>query len=900
MASVRRGRLQSVGAGVVRRVFQHPARSARTIGKEVDEELDFHIRARTEELIALGHTADEAYRLAMRSFGNVQEARREIAHIDQNNERVRRRRDLMSELRQDIDYALRKLRGAPAFALTAILTLALGVGANTAIFSVVNGVLLRPLPFPREEQLYQVWSLNPSGNLNEAAVSALDLEDWRSQRRAIADIGGFWYAAGGSGIDLTGEGEPQRLSAVFVEPGFFSTLGVQPQQGRLPRDDEMKRGGRDRVAILSNAFWQRQYGASASVVGKSLTLGGESYEVLGVMPRTFRYPADEVDIYIPMSTIPDHAIPRIRPVRILDVVARARDGVTAEQVQSELKTIAARLAAQYPDDNGSWTGVTIKPLRDAITGNVRVGLLVLLGAVGFVLLLTCVNVASLLLARATAREREIAVRLALGASRGRVVRQLMTESVVLSLVAGIAGLLVAYGGLRALISLSAGQLPRGTEIAMDTATLLYALAISVVTGLLFGLVPAIRASATELQHTLRGGGRGVASGGATRLRYGLVISEVALSMMLVVGGGLMTRSFLTLLNVDPGFRPENLIVLNFTLSTERHENYALIYQQMLETVRRVPGVVAAGSIKDAPLRGPGERTGFMPPGMTLKPGQEPPTVPLLHISEGFFHAIGTKIIDGREFEPSDREDAPLVLVVNETFARQWFPGERAVGKTLDAGENRKATIIGVVADIRQRSMSEPALPTAYIHVMQNGRVRMNLIVRTSGPPLAMAGALRDAVHSVDRLQPITSIFTYDDAMRDALARPRLLTVLLGVFGLIGLTLGALGLYGVLAYLVSQRQREIGVRLALGARPDSVLRMIVGRGLALTGAGIVIGAAFALALGRYLSSVLYGVAPSDPLTMLLVTLVLLTAAVLASWIPARRAARVDPAITLREE
>lgn len=884
----------------MRRAFQHPSRTSRTIDRDVDEELEFHLRARTEELIALGHTPDEARAIALRSFGDLHEARRDISHIDRRNERTRQRRDLMSELRQDIGYAIRKLRSAPAFAITAILTLAIGVGANTAIFSVVNGVLFRPLPFPNEAQLYQVWSSNPSGGLNEAGVSALDLEDWRAQRKMIADLGGYWYAAGGSGIDLTGQGEPQRLSGVFVEPGFFSTLGVMPQLGRLPRNDELVRGGRDRIAVLSHSFWQRQFGGATDIAGKSLTLGGESYEILGVMPSSFRYPAEDVEIYVPLSTVPDHAIPRIRPVRLLEVVARARDGVTQEQIHAELTTIASRLATQYPGDDGAWTGVAVKPLRDAITGNVRVGLLVLLAAVGFVLLLTCVNVASLLLARATTREREIAVRLALGASRGRVVRQLLTESVVLAIISGVAGLAVAFGGVKLLVSLSAGQLPRGTEISMDAVTLGYALLISILTGVLFGLVPAMRSSSTDLQQTLRAGGRGVATGSATRLRYGLVISEVALSMILVVGGGLMTRSFLTLLKVDPGFRPENLIVLNFTLSYERHPNYRLLYQQMLESVRRVPGVVAAGSIKDAPLRGVGERANFIKPGTTLLPGQEPPSVAMLNVSEGFFHALGAKLIEGREFTLDDREGGPLVLVVNEALAREWFPGEQAVGKTLSFGGDRVATIVGVVGDIRQRSMAEPGAPTVYLHEMQAPRVRMNLVVRTVAPPLSMVGVLRDAIHAVDRDQPITAVFTYDEAMHDALARPRLLTVLLGVFGVIGLTLGALGLYGVLAYLVSQRQREIGVRLALGAPPESVLRMIVGRGVALTSAGIVIGAALALALGRYMSSVLYGVAPTDPLTMLLVTLVLLSAALLASWIPARRAARVDPAITLREE
>ncbi|MEO7965052.1 MAG: ABC transporter permease, partial [Gemmatimonadaceae bacterium] len=642
----------------------------------------------------------------------------------------------------------------------------------------------------------------------------------------LAEIGGYWYAAGGSGIDLTGEGRPQRLSATFVEPGFFPTLGVKPYTGRVPREDEMIRGGRDKVAVLSYAFWQRQFGGRADIVGKLLTLDRASYEILGVMPREFRYPADDVEIYVPYSTIPDDGIPRKRWQRILNVVARAKYGVSSDQVRAELGTMAKRLSVQYPEDSKEWTGVDIKPLREAITGNVRIGLLVLLGAVGFVLLLTCVNVASLLLARATTREREMAVRLALGASRGRVVRQLLTESIVLALVAGIAGVAVAYGALRLLLSLSAGQLPRGTEVGMDATALLYALAVSVVTGLFFGLVPAMRASSGQLQQTLREGGRGNTGGAGNRLRYGLVIGEVALSMMLVVGGGLMTRSFLSLLNVDPGFRPEKLIVLNFSIDEDPQH---VKYLQMLESVRSVPGVIAAGAIKDAPLRGPGERASFLLPGMTVEAGKEPPAVPLLHISQGFFSAIGTKVINGREFELTDRAGTPLVFIVNEAFAKRWFPGENAVSKELIIGRSIRAQIIGVVGNIRQISIADEAVPTMYIHELQNGRSRMHLIVRTQGAPEAMANVLREAVWSVDRNQPITAVYTYADAMRESVARPRLLTVLLGIFGLIGLTLGALGLYGVLAFYVSQRQREIGVRLALGARPAAVLRMIVGRG-----------------------------------------------------------------------
>jgi predicted permease len=698
---------------------------------------------------------------------------------------------------------------------------------------------------------------------------------------------------------MTGPEDPLRLSTVFFTPGFFGTLGVAPQAGRLPRDDEAVRGGPDKVVMLTHAFWQRQFGGSPRVVDSSLTLGGQPYAILGVLPPSFRFPATEVDVFIPFSTIPDDAIPRIRPVRILAVVARARDGVNAQQVGTEMNAITARLAQEY-EENSAWGAATVMPLHDAITGSVRRGLLVLLGAVAFVLLIACVNVASLLLARASVRSREVAVRMALGANRGRLVRQLLTESTVLALAGGLVGMLVAFGGVRALVSLSAEQLPRGSDIRVDGAVLAFAVGISLLTGLLFGLVPALRASTGDLQSELRAGGRGLAGMTGNRLRNGLVIAEVALAMVLVIGGGLMTRSFLALLAVDPGFNPDRTIVLNFTLSTSRHENYRLVYQQMLDAVRRVPGVVAAGSMKDAPFRGTGERNGFQLPGMVISAGDDGPTADMMHVSDGIFRALGARMLAGREFAATDRAGAPLVVVINEAFAEKWFPGEPAVGKRVLLGGAASAEVIGVVNNIRQREMAEPAEPSMYVHVQQNGRVKMNLVVRTQGDPMASVGALREAVWSVDRSQPITSIFTFDDAMSDALARPRLLTVLLGVFGVLGLILGALGLYGVLAYLVSLRQREIGVRLALGARRTAVLLMVVRHGLTLAVAGVVLGWVGALGLGRFLEGVLYGVTPTDSATLAGVTMTLLAVAVVASWIPARRAASVDPVVTLREE
>jgi predicted permease len=886
---------------MTRPLFRLPWRSAQRISEDVDDELHFHIAMRAEELQSHGLTYEAALAEATRQFGDLEDARRYLRRMDRETEAARRRRDYMGEMKHDIGYALRKLRSAPSFTITALLTLALGIGANTAIFSVVHGVLMKPLPFPHPEQLVRIWSDNREAGLTHSAVSPVDLDDWRAQRSAFSDMGGYWYVEGGSGVDMTGEGEPQRLSTAFVEPGFFPVLGVRPEIGRLPREDEMHRGGPDKVVVLSYAFWRSRFAGSSSVVGNTLTLDGAPYEVLGVMPRDFRYPGDRVDVYIPYSTIPDDGIPRTRDNRVLQVVARLKPGVDIARGRAEVAAIARRLSEQYPEDR-AWASATVEPLRDVIVGKARTGLLVLLGAVAFVLLLACANLASLLLARATTREREIAVRSALGAGRGRLVRQLLTESLVLALGGGALGVLFAVGATRALVMLGSAQLPRAAEIGLDPAVLLFALALSMLTGLIFGLVPAFRATSTDLQTALREGGRGSSSARGQRLRAALVVGEVAVAVILVVGAGLMTRSFVELLHVELGFRPDHVLVVNYSIG-DAHQGtrgqFRGYYAEVLDRVRAVPGVVAAGATKAIPFRGSGERIDFVPEGMVLASGQEAPTAPLIHVSDGYFHALGTRVMAGREFERSDDDQAPVRFVVNEAFARKYFPDRPAVGRTVMIGTDQ-IPIVGVVGDIRQESVEEPAQPTVYIHTLQNLRSQANLVVRTRGEPLTMARAVEDAVWSVDRDQTITSVFTLSSAVGEAVARPRLLTTLLALFGVLGVLIGGIGLYGVLAYFVTQRRREIGVRVALGADSGSVLRMVVGRGLWLAAAGIIVGLAGAALLTRFMRSVLFGVGTTDPLTFAGVAAVLIAVAFLASWIPARRAARVDPLIAMRAE
>jgi putative ABC transport system permease protein len=884
------------------RLFRLPWRSKRQVGVDVDTELEFHLELRAQELIAKGWEPSEARREAERIFGDVEHTKQYMRRMDMELDRHRSRAEWLHDLAGDIRYALRTLLTAPAFTAVAVLTLALGIGANTAIFSIVNGILLKPLPFPHPEQLIRVWSVNGSAQNFDAPASVNDLEDWRAQRNAVAEIGGWFYQAGGSGIDFTGRGEPKRLQAAFVTPGFFPTLAVRPVAGRLPREDELVRGGPDRNVVLSYAFWKREFNADPSIFDKTITLGGDPYRVLGALPESFRFPGDEVDVYAPYSSIPDEAIPHIRPVRILGVVARMKPGVTLERAGAELNAIVKRLAQQYPEDK-NWDAATVMPLRDSIVGKVRTGLLVLLGAVGFVLLMACVNVASLMLARATVRERELAVRVALGAGRWRLVRQLLTESLVLAIVGGAVGLLFAFVGVRALVALSGDQLPRTSEVHVDAAVLLFSLVVSLVTGVLFGLVPALRAASPSVGLTLREGGRGMAGGSSQRMRNTLVATEVALAVVLAVGASLMTKSFLKLLQVNPGFKPDHLLVVNFTIATRRYDDiqgrYRGYYTAVLDRVRSLPGVIAAGAAKDVPFRGEGERVSFLPEGMTVGANEERPNAQLLHISDGYFKALGVPILAGREFERADDTTRATVFVINETAAKTWFPRQTAVGRVLRIGD-APITIIGVVGDVKQTAMDEATKPSVYIHNLQNSRVRVNLVVRTRGDPMLLARPVEDAIWSLDKDQTITSVTTFDDLMGQSVARPRLLTMLLGLFGALGLVLGILGLYGVLAYLVSQRQREIGVRIALGARPADVVRMVVTRGLALTLSGVAAGLVGALLLTRFMQGVLFNVAPTDPSTFVLVTLALIAVASVASYIPARRATRVDPAIALRME
>ncbi len=882
-----------------RREFRFAWRTKRQVASEIDDELAFHLARKTEALIANGYAPADARHEAERQFGNLEYTRRYCRDEDVRREREARQTTMIDELKQDFVYALRALRSAPGFALVALLTLALGIGANTAIFSVVRGVLLAPLPFPNAHEVVRVWQANPGDNELRSMVSEPDYLEWRAEAKRFASMGAYWYVPGSSNADLTGIGNPERIEGAYVTPGFFGTLGARAMIGRTIRDDEAVEGN-DRFIVLSHGFWQRRLGGDRSIIGRSLTIEGEPFTVVGVMPAEFTYPGDRLDYWMPLSVMGPNAIGRQRGSRFLDVIGRMAPGVTPEQAHDELAAIARRIEQREQSARG-WSDVTVLPVREALVGEVRRPLLVLLGAVAFVLLIACVNIAGLLLARATARQSELAVRSALGAGRGRIVRQLVTESMVLALLGGALGVGLAYAGVDALGVLGAADLPRATAIRIDATILAYALVVSILAGLLFGLLPALRATSRNLQGVLRAGARGTVGTAGHRLRSALVVAEVALAVVLVVGAGLAAKSFARLLEVDPGFQASNVLAVRLGMSYDRlgPDRIPGYYEALLARIAAVPGVEAVGAAKNFPLRGMGEDRGIVVPPGVNGGSEEEVRVNALHVSADYFRAMGIPLRAGRAFTAADRQGAPLVFIVNEAFARRYWPNENAVGKVVRMGPV-PIQVIGVVGDFRQRDLATVPEPMAFIHYPQNMRAGLSLAVRTTGTPLRFANAVREAIWSVDRNQTITSMETLSSIVGDDVSRPRLLATLLLLFGIMGLTLGALGIYGVLAYAVSQRRQEIGVRVALGATPRSVLRLVVGQGMALALVGVVAGVAGALALTRVMASVLYEVKATDPATFATVVAVLLGTALLASWLPARRALRIDPVQALRYE
>jgi putative ABC transport system permease protein len=799
----------------------------------------------------------------------------------------------------DIQYGLRQLIKNRGFTAIAILTLALGIGACTAIFSVVNAVLLRPLDYPDPAHLVGIRETQLP-DFPEFSVSPPNFLDWEKQTKSFEYLAAYSNA----NVNLTGEGEPQRLVGVKTTAHYFDVYGVKPVLGRalLPEEDAP---GKNHVVVLSYPFWQRVFAGNANVVGRLLQLNGEPYTVVGVTPSGFGL-ANKVDAWIPMAFAPDETANDNRGAHYLNVAGRLKPSVTVAQAEAELKVLAAQLAKQYPDSNKGW-GIFMLPLHDFAVRDVRPVLYTLLGAVGCVLLIACANIANLLLARATARHREISIRAALGASRARLMRQLLTESVLLALCGGLAGVLLARWGLDTLLALAPPNLPRMAEIHLDKGVLVFSLALSIVTGLAFGIAPAWLAARTDMNEALKQGSRGSTEGGARgRLRSALVVIEVMFALMLLGGAGLLARSFVKLAHVDPGFVPENATLLRLSLPQKK---YALPEQQtafanaLLERLKILPGVQAAGLTHSMPLVGD-YVLGFNIEGRPPIAPSDLPNTNYYSVTPEYFRAMGIRLVRGRIFTAQDDAKAPRVAIINETLARQHFPNEDPIGKRINittGGPDAWREIVGIVNDIKQYGVDKSTSNQSYEPFAQNPFFSsLNVVIRTNGPPAALLGALRPAVYAVDKDQPVGTIRPLEEIMADSIARQRFAMLLLTVFSLVALIIAAVGIYGVMAYSVVQRTGEFGIRMALGAQQADVLRLVLAQGGKLVGLGLLLGLVAMLSASRAMASMLFNTSAYDPLTLSAITILLGAVALVACILPANRATKVNPIEALRAE
>ena len=802
----------------------------------------------------------------------------------------------MQTLRQDLRYAVRSLGRSPGFAFAAIATLAIGIGANTAIFSVVHGVLLRPLPFAESERLVGVWGHHVT--IGRETASLPDFLDWRRQSRAVEDMAAF----ANTRYNLAGEGEPEVVRGVVATANLLPLLGVAPAAGRGFTAGE-ERSGAARVVMLSDGFWRRRFGGRPDVLGRTLSLSGVPHTVVGIAPPAVRL-QQEVDVWTPLVT--DTTLGRRND--FLSVIGRLREGVTLTQAQEELSTIARRLAAEYPASNAGW-GVELVGLQEQMVGGIRPALLVFMGAVALVLLIACANVANLMLARVTAREREVTIRTALGASRARLARQLLTESAVLALAGGTAGLLLAAWGVQALRAVGPGTIPRSQEVAIDPVALGFAVGLSLVTGLLFGLLPALRVLRRDPHEGLQRSSRAsTGASGVRTTRGALVLAEVALAFMLLIGATLLLRSFDRLQRVNPGFVGQGVLTarLSFPRNSYADPEQRLAFgDRLVERLRATPGVSAAALVSDPPL------SGSVPYWAFAVEGVEPPAPEVVQdavvftASPGYFETVGIPLLAGRLLTDADHGDAPPVAVVSQALARRYWPDRSPLGARITFGNPADTastwlTVVGVVGDVRQESLAEPAYPQVYLPFAQLSVRSVVILARGLSEPLALLPALKAAVAELDPGLPLSEVATLDQITTATLARPRVNAALLGGFALVALALAAVGIYGVITYGVIQRSRELGIRMALGAGSDQLLRLVVRQGMGPVLAGVALGAAGALAGGRVLRSLLFGVGAADPLTYALVTGFLLAVALTASYLPARRAARADPMVALRNE
>jgi putative ABC transport system permease protein len=865
--------------------------------REMEEEMRFHLEMQIEQNLAAGMAAEEAHYAARRQFGNqtwLKEVSREMWSLNS-----------IETLIQDLRYGARMLMKKPGSTLIAVITLGLGIGANTAIFSVVNAVLLRPLPYADDGQLVLIWGKLPAAGIKRLYVSVPEFIDYRERTKAFTQVGVY----GRTDFTLTGKYEAERLIGANVSPNLLSLLGVQPRLGRHFLDEEEKEN-RAGVVMLSHSLWQRRFSSDPKLIGQAITLNDKSYEVIGIMPPSFQFPSDETEIWRPLVISADNSsVENQRDSRGLSAVARMKPGVSPRQAQADLDALASNLRREYPKyygENSGW-GINLVPLRNELAGDVRDTLPILLVVVGCVLLIACANVANLLLARATTRQREMAVRAALGAGRWRLIRQLLTESILLALVGGGLGILLAWCSNDYLIKVGPKELSSGGPVGIDGRVLLFTSLVSLLTAVLFGLAPAWQASKLNLNEALKEGGRG-APAGRGRLRNLLVIGELAVTLTLLVGAGLVLKSFYRLLQVDPGFDPANVLTMRLALSPAQYpegNQQRAFFEQVLSKIETLPGIQAAGAIQNLPMSGD-RRTIYF----SIE-GQPEPSLQIdfYPASPHYFKTMGMRLANGRFFTPNDREDQPRVAIVNEALAHRFFPNQDPLGKRIKIGKLSMPfpwlSIVGVVRDVKQEGLNEETNPALYVPYLQPPLPGwkfqfMFLSVRTQSDPLSLIATLRSTVQAVDKDQPIYRVATMEQLLARSLAAQKFSMLLLVLFALLALSLSVIGLYSLLSYAATQRTHEIGIRMALGAQTKDVIGLIVKQGAKLTLIGLSVGLSAALALTRLMKSLLFRVEPNDPLTFCVITLLLTIVALLACWIPARRAASMDPLVSLRVE
>jgi predicted permease len=871
----------------------------RKLDAQMDQEMRSHIEMQADENIRAGMPPTDAHYAALRQFG----------WLESIKETCRDQRGIawLEHFLQDVSYGTRMLRKNPGFTAVAVLTLALGIGATTTVFSVIKGVLLKPLNYPESERIVHIWETDPDQAMSRANTSPANFLDWRGENTVFEAIA---FSAENNGnltrsFVLTGDGPAERLRGRFVSTNFFRVFGVEPRLGRsfLPEEEER---GAPRVIVLSHRLWQDRFGGDPAIIGKSITLenqGRNAWEVIGVMPPGFDYP--RCSLWVSAAHMPGSMARR--GGASIQVIARLKPGMTVAAAASQMNVIQSRIYKVHSHLalQGKYLAmgsqIRIEPMLEVVVGHTRFSLLLFFIAVIFVLLIACANVANLLLARGLARGREVAIRTALGARRWRIIRQLLTESLLLSLVGAVFGVLLAFWGVKLVSRFSDGSIPRIAEATIDLPVLAFTLLVSLVTGLVFGLVPAWQSSKADLNETLKEGTQRALGGTRNRLSHAFTVIEVALALLLLVGAGLLVQSSVRLQRVDPGFDPSHLLTVEVDMAAAAYpddERRRLFFHDLLEHMRSVPGVEAVCGVSMIPDRGSGWPTEYFRTDRPIPPVGEQPRVSVRAFTPGYLKTYGIRLLKGRDFSESDVMNAPKVILINRAFADAVFPNEDPVGRSINCSGMKE--IIGVIANVKNSGLAGETRPEVYVNYRQWAWPSCFLTVRTGGNPLTLAPRITEEVRKLNQNQPLTAFRTMEDYLDDATARPRFQSVLLGFFALSALILSGVGVYGVMAVAVGQRTQEIGVRLALGATKFNVLMLILGRGMRLTLLGVLIGLSSASALARLLTHQLYGVTATDPLTFVAVTLLLVAVAAIACFLPARRAARVDPIVALRQE